>query len=93
MKTDENTCKQCKPHFETDAEGPYVELCSVHAMRQDRKEQRRYALLQAAATLTEYHCKPLKGSKAGVVMDVTEAIEHAEKILAEIEKRMMARKE
>ena len=25
-------CKDCKPHFSTDAEGPYVELCSVHAV-------------------------------------------------------------
>jgi hypothetical protein len=58
-------CKDCKPRWSGD-QGTYVELCSrhagmavrestvealVHEVEGEQKERRRYALLQAAATI------------------------------------------
>ncbi len=51
------------------------------------QERRRYALLQAAATLTQFHVETVTGSR--VKMDIVECVRHARHILAEIERQEM----
>ena len=41
-------CKNCKLHFNTDAEGPYVELCSVHAAGRFHEDAERIRELTMA---------------------------------------------
>ena len=42
-------CTNCTPHFETDAAGPWVELCPRHALNERLAEAlREYISLDAA---------------------------------------------